>query len=45
MQEEKLIEVYKARVFAWRRALEEVTEVPVVPANIRDDVRTAIENE
>ena len=45
MQKEKLIEVYKALVLAGRRALEEGTEVPVVPANIRDDVRTAIENE
>ena len=45
MQKEKLIEAYKALVLAGRRSLEEGADVPLVPANIREDVRTALENE
>lgn len=45
MQKEKLIEAYKALVQAGRRSLDDDADVPVVPANLRDDVRAAIENE
>ncbi|MET3504932.1 CD1375 family protein [Halalkalibacter oceani] len=45
MSKAKIIEAYKALVQAGRRSLENDTDVPAVPHNIREDVRQALENE